>query len=208
MFQGLNVWGIVRAGGPTMYLIVACSVLSIAVIADRFIYYWLSSAVTRTAFLSALWKALDRGGCDAALAVCAKVRAPFARVAAAGLSHAKGGKAPAAVMEREVEVQTMMLERRISILGTIGSVAVYLGLLGTVLGIIRAFGNVTQGSGEAMGAVTAGVAEALVTTAAGLMVAVPAVVAYNYFVHRIDLFVSDMEICASEIAEKTGGEDR
>ena len=208
MLQGLNLWGIVRAGGPTMYLIVGCSVLSVAVIVERLIQYWLYSAVARTAFLNAVGKALDRGGCEEALAVCAKVRAPFARVAAAGLSHAKGGKAPVAVMEREIEMQTMLLERRISIVGTIGSVAVYLGLLGTVLGIIRAFGDVSQHSGEAMSAVTAGVAEALVTTAAGLIVAVPAVVAYNYFVHRIDLFVSDMELCAAEIAEKTGARGR
>lgn len=208
MFQGFGVWKIIQSGGPTMYLILACSVVSIAVIVDRFICYWLSSAVTRTAFIAALGKALDRGGRENALAVCAKVRAPFARVAAAGLSKAAGGKAAAGAMEREIEIQTMLLERRTSIVGTVGSVAVYLGLLGTVLGIIRAFGDVSQGSGEAMSAVTAGVAEALVTTAAGLIVAVPAVVAYNYFVHRIDLFVSDMEICASEIAERTGAGER
>ena len=90
----------------------------------------------------------------------------------------------------------MALERRTGIVGTIGSVAVYIGLFGTVLGIIRAFGDISKSSGDGMNAVIAGVAEALVTTAAGLVVAVPAVVAYNYFVRRIDLFVSDMELTA------------
>jgi biopolymer transport protein ExbB len=208
MFQGLSVWGIIQSGGPTMYLILGCSVLSVSVIVERLICYWLNSAVTRAAFLAAMGKALERGGRADALAVCAKVRAPFARVAAAGLSHGKGGTAAAGAMEREIEVQTMALELRTSIVGTIGSVAVYLGLLGTVLGIIRAFGDISKSSGEAMSAVTAGVAEALVTTAAGLVVAVPAVVAYNYFVRRIDLFVSDMELCASEIAERLGTEGK
>lgn len=208
MFEGHSVLQIVRAGGPTMYLLLACSILSVAVIVERIIYYWLNSAVTRKAFLAALGKAMQEGDRDKALAVCAKVRAPFARVAHVGLTHAVSAASSAGAMEREIEIQTMLLERRISIVGTIGSVAVYLGLLGTVLGIIRAFGDVTQGSGEAMNAVTAGVAEALVSTAAGLMVAVPAVIAYNYFVRRIDLFVSDMELCAAEIAERAGARER
>ncbi|HOE27141.1 MAG TPA: MotA/TolQ/ExbB proton channel family protein [bacterium] len=206
MFQGHGLLGLVRAGGPTMYLLLGCSVLSLAVIVERSICYWINSPVTRRTFVAALVKALRKGGRDEALAVCAKVSAPFARVAAAGLSRPGAGAAVA--MEREIELQTMLLERRISIVGTIGSVAVYLGLLGTVLGIIQAFGDVSQGSGEAMNAVTAGVAQALLTTAAGLVVAVPAVVAYNYFVRRIDLFVSDMELCASEVREAMEAEER
>lgn len=205
MFKGLSVWAIIETGGPTMYVLLACSVLSISVIVERLICYWLNSAVARPAFIAALGKALDQGGREDALAVCAKVRAPFARVAAAGLSQGAGATG---AMEREIEIQTMALERRTGIVGTIGSVAVYIGLFGTVLGIIRAFGDISQGAGEGVQAVIAGVAEALVTTAAGLVVAVPAVAAYNYLLRRIDLFVSDMEICASEVAEITGAGKR
>lgn len=206
MFHGLSIWEIVQTGGPTMYVLLACSVVSVGVIAERLVCYWLNSAVTRTAFTAAVRKALQSGGREAALAVCAKVRAPFARVVAAGLS--RGGKAAAGAMEREIEIQTMALERRTGIVGTIGSVAVYIGLFGTVLGIIRAFGEISQNAGEGMHTAIAGIAEALVTTAAGLVVAVPAVAAYNYFVHRIDRFVSDMELCASEIAEAEEDRER
>ena len=74
MFQGLSVWAIIETGGPTMYVLLACSVLSVSVIVERIICYWLNSAVTRSAFLAAIGKALKRGGREDALAVCAKVR--------------------------------------------------------------------------------------------------------------------------------------
>ena len=102
MFQGLSVWAIIETGGPTMYVLLACSVLSVSVIVERIICYWLNSAVTRSAFLAAIGKALKRGGREDALAVCAKVRAPFARVAAVGLSHGASGKASVGAMEREI----------------------------------------------------------------------------------------------------------
>ncbi len=104
-------------------------------------------------------------------------------------------------MEREITIETLKLERFTSIVGTIGGTAVYIGLFGTVLGIIRAFHDVSKTASGGMDVVTAGISEALICTAAGLIVAIPAVVSYNYFVRRIDNFVLDMELTASELQD-------
>jgi biopolymer transport protein ExbB/TolQ len=101
-------------------------------------------------------------------------------------------------MERAIVIETNLLEKHITIVGTIGSVAVYIGLFGTVLGIIKAFNDISAAGTGGINVVINGIAESLVCTAAGLCVAVPAVVAYNYFIKRIDRFISDMELCASE----------
>jgi biopolymer transport protein ExbB/TolQ len=101
-------------------------------------------------------------------------------------------------MERAITIETVNLERYTSIVGTIGSTAVYIGLFGTVLGIIRAFRDISVSRAAGINVVIGGISEALICTAAGLLVAVPAVIAYNYFVKKIDGFVTDMELCASE----------
>ncbi|HLD88224.1 MAG TPA: MotA/TolQ/ExbB proton channel family protein, partial [Candidatus Omnitrophota bacterium] len=88
-----------------------------------------------------------------------------------------------------------------SIVGTIGGTAVYVGLFGTVLGIMRAFADIGKAGSGGMEVVTTGISEALICTAAGLFVAIPAVVAYNYFMRRVDNFVVDMELAASELLD-------
>jgi biopolymer transport protein ExbB/TolQ len=104
-------------------------------------------------------------------------------------------------MEREITVEVIKLERYTSIVGTIGNTAVYIGLFGTVLGIIRAFHDISSIGAGGINVVIGGVSEALITTATGLSVAVPAVIAFNYFVKRVDGFVNDMELCASEVID-------
>src|SRR3989338_4279288 len=132
--------------------------------------------------------------------ICKATTAPFASVALAAFNlHWHSEKEIASAMERETALQTAYLEKYISFIGTIGSTAVYIGLLGTVLGIIRAFHDISASSAGGTSIVISGISEALVCTAAGLCVAVPAVAAYNYFVKRIDNFVMDMELCASGV---------
>ena len=98
-------------------------------------------------------------------------------------------------------VETVKLEKYTSIVGTIGNIAVYIGLFGTVLGIVRSFHNISTVGSGGISVVIGGVAEALICTATGLIVAIPAVVAYNYFMRRVDNFVTDMEYCASEMLD-------
>ena len=135
-----------------------------------------------------------------AINFCRNSDTPTAKVALAGLNLiGHDEKLIANAMEREISIETVKLERFTSIVGTIGGTAVYIGLFGTVLGIIRAFHDVSKTASGGMDVVTAGISEALICTAAGLIVAIPAVISYNYFVRKIDNFVLDMELTASEL---------
>jgi biopolymer transport protein ExbB/TolQ len=152
--------------------------------------------------MSILRKELDKENLEGALQICKKVNAPFARVAQGGISFfGHHERAISQAMEREITIETIKLERFTGIVGTIGSTAVYIGLLGTVLGIIRAFHNIASGGPTGMQTVIGGIPEALVCTAAGLFVAIPSVISYNFFIRRIDNFVVDMELCASEMLD-------
>jgi len=201
MFAGKTLWQIFASGGVTMYVLLFCSLLSLAVIIDRLWTYWSMMRVKRVEFMRKIRGMMERKDREGAIEVCRDTRAPFARVALAGLElRSRDEKLISSTLERSVSIQASRLERLTSIVGTIGNIAVYIGLFGTVLGIIRAFQDISAMGTGGMAVVIGGVAEALVTTATGLAVAVPSVIAYNYFVRRIDDFVNDMELCASEMA--------
>ncbi len=154
-------------------------------------------------------RVLSGGDLERAMDICKETRAPFSGVVHSGLEvHDHHGKEISGAMEREITVETMKLERHISIVATIGNTAVYIGLFGTVLGIIRAFHDISAAGAGGMSIVIGGVAEALVCTAAGLFVAIPAVIAYNYFTHRVEHFVNEMELCASELVDWIDVEER
>lgn len=200
---------LITAGGITIIILGACSILSLAVIIERYIYYLIRSRVKRAAFMANIRKELEKGMVEEALKVCKKSNTPFSNVAYAGLSFAKHSeKEISNNMERTIVIETNLLERHTTIVGTIGSIAVYIGLFGTVLGIIKAFNDISASGAGGINVVINGIAESLVCTAAGLCVAVPAVVAYNYFIKRIDNFITDMELCASEMVDLIKAKDR
>jgi biopolymer transport protein ExbB len=202
MFAGKGFWQIFVMGGFTMYVLLLCSVISIAVILNRLLDYWRKSKFSRTEFMDKIRKEIKEHNIDRAVGFCKATEAPFANVVLAGLKLAgHNEKLISNAMEREVTVEVIKLERYTSVVGTIGNTAVYIGLFGTVLGIIRAFHDISSIGAGGINVVIGGVAGALITTATGLSVAVPAVIAYNYFVKRIDSFVNDMELCASEIVD-------
>jgi len=105
-------------------------------------------------------------------------------------------------MELAGRRELLKLEKSLGILGTIGSTAPFIGLFGTVLGIIRAFSDLAIAQGASPAAVADGIAEALIATAAGLFVAVPAVVAYNYFVRSASRHALELEASASEFISR------
>ena len=185
-----------------MYVLLFCSILSLAVILERIIYYRKKSRVKRTEFIKSIRPELNAGRVSRAMEISQRIDTPFSKVAQAGLILAgHEEKTISEAMEREITIETINLERFTSIVGTIGSTAVYIGLFGTVLGIIRAFHDISIAGAGGVSVVIGGISEALVCTAAGLLVAIPAVITYNYFIRRIDNFVADMELCASELMD-------
>ncbi|MCX5710390.1 MAG: MotA/TolQ/ExbB proton channel family protein [Candidatus Omnitrophica bacterium] len=202
MFGGKSLWVIIQTGGVAMFVLLTCSVLSLAVIFERMIYFRRRSRVKRTDFMQDIRQDLAKNQVSKAVDACRKTDTPFSRVALAGLilsGHQE--KAVSEAMEREITIETIKLERYTAIVGTIGSTAVYIGLFGTVLGIIRAFRDISTAGAGGINVVIQGISEALVSTAAGLLVAIPAVITYNFFIRRIDNFVADMELCASELMD-------
>lgn len=202
MFKGKSIWQIIQLGGFAMYVLLFCSVLSLAVIAERVLYYRRMSRVSREDFMSDIRKELEEHHPQKVLDQCRKAGTPFSKVAEAGLNlRGRPEKIIMKAMEREITFQTIRLERFTSILATIGSTALYIGLFGTVMGIIRAFNDISASGVSGVNMVLGGIPEALICTAAGLLVAIPAVVSYNFFIRQIDKFVADMELCASEIVD-------
>ncbi len=199
----MGMFQLISNGGVTMYVLILCSILSIAIIIERILYYYRRSMVKREDFMMDIKNQLDRDNLRHAMSMCIGMckdaNTPFANVVCAGFNaYGRGEKEISSSMERAVVIETNMLSRFTTIVGTIGSIAVYIGLFGTVLGIIRAFHDISKSGAGGISVVINGISEALICTAAGLCVAVPAVIAYNYFIKKIDNFVTDMELCASE----------
>ncbi|HBU69553.1 MAG TPA: hypothetical protein DEE98_04120 [Elusimicrobia bacterium] len=202
MFEGKSLFEIFHMGGFTMYILLFCSVLSLAVIIGRLFTYSSKSRIDKIKFLASVRADVEKGGYDKALKNCGSADTPVTAVVRAGLKKREHEeKEISSAMDREIMVETVKLEKYTSIVGTIGNIAVYIGLFGTVLGIVRSFHNISTVGSGGISVVIGGVAEALICTATGLIVAIPAVVAYNYFMRRVDNFVTDMEYCASEMLD-------
>ncbi|MBF0522868.1 MAG: MotA/TolQ/ExbB proton channel family protein [Candidatus Omnitrophica bacterium] len=190
---------LLKSGGFTMYVLLTCSVISLTIIFERLFYFRSRAKIKREEFMANIAKELKKANITNAMGICRQTNTPFSRVVQEGLNlYGHSETIMSNGMERQVTIQVILLEKFTSIVGTIGSTAVYIGLFGTVLGIIRAFHDIAKSSVGGINVVINGISEALVCTAAGLCVAVPAVIAYNFFVKRIDSFIADMELCASE----------
>ena len=204
LFQG------VISGGFVIFILCGCSILSLAIIIERCFYYKSRSRVKRRDFMDEISSELKRDRLMNTLDICENTKTPFSSVVHAGLKlFGHNESVISNAMEREVTIETTKLEQYTSVVGTIGSTAVYIGLFGTVLGIIRAFHDIVQSAGSGgINVVINGIAEALICTAAGLCVAVPAVIAYNYFIKRIDKFVVDMDLVVSETMDLISAKHR
>ena len=196
----------VKIGGPVMYLLIICSIISIAVVVERLFYFNNRSKVERAPFMQSIREQLGKGDLERARMLSKEAQTPFAAVVAAVLNSSTDEKEASEAAERQTILEITGLERRTAIVGTIGSTAVYIGLLGTVWGIIETFRDIAQVGSGGINVVIHGISEALVCTAAGLFVAIPAVVAYNYFIKRVKGFVMDMELCASETSSLIKGQ--
>lgn len=181
------------AGGWLMGLIMISSVVVLAICIER-LYTLNPRKIAPPHLLATVWKQLKRGELDTAKLKTLKQSSPLGRILAAGLGNAYHGREVMKESIQEAAAHVVHdLERYLNTLGTIAAVAPLMGLLGTVLGMIKVFAEImTQGTGNAS-ALAGGISEALITTAAGLTVAIPALVMHRYFVGRIDSIVVELE---------------
>jgi biopolymer transport protein ExbB/TolQ len=188
-----------KQGGIAMYPLLLCSVLTVAVGLER---AWVLLRAVRTDAVLAdrLRGMLSSRRVEDATKQCDESDSPLAHVVQEVVTSPKAGAAHREkTLQRALTRETGRLERNMPILATIGSVSPFIGLFGTVLGIMRAFHDIGV-SGSAGGAVVAaGIAEALITTAAGLFVAVVAVVAYNHLMTWVQNTITQTELSAEEL---------
>jgi biopolymer transport protein ExbB len=190
---------LLRAGSSwVLYLLLGLSFAAVAVMLER-VWFFVQERRPGEALDDAL-AALRSKGAAEALAKLKGLRSMEAAVARACLSHAADGTA--AVEERKegaIERERARYEKRLAFLGTLGNNAPFVGLFGTVLGIIRAFHDLAGSSMQGTQAVMSGIAEALVATGVGLIVALPAVATYNAFTRHVERATSATEVFAHEI---------
>ena len=164
-----------------LWLLLGLSLLSVAVMVERWFFYR-RRKIDFEAVKDEFAKNLDKGDFDAAAKVLAKYDSLETNVTLAGLrGYEKGPESVEDLIAGALSRGKSEYERRLSILATLASNSPFIGLFGTVLGIIRSFKEMSKDIVNASTGVMAGIAEALVATAVGLLVAIPAVVAYNVF---------------------------
>jgi biopolymer transport protein ExbB len=185
MIGGGGVLDLVRQGGIVMAPLILCSIVSVAVIVERL--WTLASASRRSQrFQRAAAEAWQEGGMPEVVAVTRRDDSLLGAVYRAVLTLSDADDdTRLQVAARQVSGATRNLKRYVWLLGTIGSLAPFIGLLGTVVGIIRAFENMAATGSGGFAVVAAGISEALIATAAGLLVGVLAIFAYNAFMVRI-----------------------
>lgn len=188
-----------------LWLLVSLSILSVTIMVERGIA--MAGRLTNFETLSErLHRAIAAGDIDAAREILGSPRCPEVRVALLGLDELpRGSTAAVEVMASARSRERLMLEKHLGILGTLGNNAPFIGLFGTVLGIIKAFADLAKNQGGGAAVVMSGIAEALVATAVGLLVALPAVVAFNIFQGRIRRTMGRVDALAHMIL--TGARD-
>jgi len=198
-------------GKIVIAILLLMSVFSIAIMVERYLTYSAAKKQSRE-FAPRVAQALKNDRIEEAINISDKhKRSHLAMVVNAGLQEFRAQEAneltsddidaSKRALQRAIAIKTNEFKRGLSGLATIGSTAPFVGLFGTVFGIINAFQGMKAAEGAGIGAVAGGIAEALLTTALSLAVAVPAVWLFNYFTGKVDGFVVEMDNSASELID-------
>lgn len=196
----------IQAGGWLMLPILLCSVLALAIVAERF-WSLQRKRIVPPHLVAQVWHWHRNGEIDDQRIEALGKSSPLGRVLAAGLLNREH---PREIMKESVEESGRQvvheLERYLNTLGTIASITPLLGLLGTVIGMIHVFTAITSAGVGNPTVLAGGISQALITTAAGLSVAIPALMFYRYFRGRVDELVLKMEDEALKLIDVMHGE--
>ena len=221
MFQeggqvGFDIVSMAKNMGAAAWVVVIVlfiqSAWSIGVMIDRWIAFSAARKQSRT-FAPQVAGALREGKIEEAIRVAERnKKSHLAKVVTAGLQEFRAHQESSDIPGEEIEASKRALERAEAIvhaelkrglggLATIGATAPFIGLLGTVMGILNAFKEIASQKATGLAAVAGGISEALVTTALGLFVAIPAVMMYNYFSSKVEAFDVEMDNSSSELVD-------
>src|SRR5215472_3118740 len=190
-----------NSGGFAMYALLILSIVSVGIVFER-IFFFMRQHSDPSQLLRDIGDRVSKDDMKGAIAVCDRNRGMLPKILQFGLyRHEKSRADISDALSIALLEQLNTLEANLSIIGTVAVIAPFVGLFGTVLGIIRAFNDIALKGNSTPAVVSAGVAEALVTTAAGLLVAVIAVIFFNYFKSRIKAYNQEMIVAANKLAE-------
>jgi biopolymer transport protein ExbB len=200
------VFELIKPGGIIMIPIVLCSVLALAIIIERFWTLRIAKIAPKKTS-NEVWHWIKNKELSSKKLRALKESSPLGRIMAVGLANAKHGRE---VMKESIEQEASQIvhdmERFLTALGTVSVITPLLGLLGTVIGMIKVFAAIQlEGTGNAA-VLAGGISEALLTTAAGLSVAIPALIFHRYFLRRVDEIVINMEQEAIRLIEVVHGD--
>ena len=200
-----SIWDLMSHGGYAMWFIVAFSVIALAVAVERAIAQWQFTRRAR-ALADTVGRCLQRGALQEGRSACERSPSPLADVFLVGYERLGRGKpenlAPAVHRERQRVAGD--LRSRLWMLGTIGATSPFVGLFGTVIGIMKAMGNFKGDEQVKFAMVSKPISEALIVTAAGILVAVESVILYNYFNQRAARISTELKLLTDEFLEQLG----
>ena len=197
-----ELFGLLTHGGGTLVVIALSSIAALALAIERLIAMWRVIPEAKSLH-DAICRELLRGDLNQAHLIASRSRALAADLYLAGFArhqHKRGG-AVATVVERERASLLLLLKRRLWALGTIGTISPFVGLFGTVVGIMSAFSAMAESGTGGFAVVASGISQALVATASGIFVAIEAVVFFNFFQAKTGRIASELRLFTEEFCE-------
>jgi len=198
----MDLFSIFLKGGLLMWAILACSILGIAVVVDRFIVLR-KAKINVPAFMVRIRGLIKKKDISGAISYCMEEKSPIANIIRKGLKkYNLGHERVKEAIENAGHQEISRLEKGLAVLASVAGIAPLLGFLGTVTGMIQAFMTIEDLKGAANPSdLAGGIWEALITTAFGLIVGIPALAFYNYFLSAIKKLVGDMETVANDVVD-------
>jgi len=198
-----SIWDLLSHGGYAMWFIVAFSVIALAVAIERAIAQWQFTTRARQ-LADTVGRCLAKGAVQEGRSACERSPSPLADVFLVGYERLGRGKAEhlGTAVHRERQRVAGELRTRLWMLGTIGATAPFVGLFGTVLGIMKAMGGFKGDEQVKFAMVSKPISEALIVTAAGIIVAVEAVILYNFFNQRAARISTELRLLTDEFLEQ------
>jgi len=193
--------GAMQQGGWDMWVLLALSIILVAIVIERSVFLASQRTDVRS-LLRAIGQKVAANDMPGAIKVAQSRRGMLPRVLEFGLKRGDKNRADITdALSIALMEHLNALEKNLPIIGTIAVIAPFVGLFGTVLGIIRAFQDIALKGNSSPAVVAAGVSEALITTATGLGIAILAVVLFNYFKAKIKGFNGEMIVASNQLAE-------
>lgn len=206
-----NLLQLFADGGIWMYPLVLCSLLALGVIIAKAYTLWAAHRSSRM-ILEQVESLGREGRIEEAIELAAETPGPVAAILLSGLRRVHERNIKGADIERAIKttgaIELGFLERGLIVLATVSNVAPLMGFLGTVAGMISAFGAIAEAGQVEASLVAGGIKIALITTATGLIIAIPVNIGYNFFVTRIDMLIQDMEAGTAAVLQLIWDMDR